>query len=1499
MRTPVLAARRLVVAATAAVGLIVTMVAGTVPAFAEPDDPVPASADEKFTDEAMTTLSEQKTADFWVRFADRADLTDAAAIRDWDARGIAVYEALTATARTSQADTIAALQAAGFDYSAKWITNAIIVRDGTLELARQLAESSEVLEIRETVVYELIEPVTSMTTTDLTPNAVEWGIQDINADDVWGMGYTGEGITVANIDTGVQFDHPALVSHYRGNNGDGTFTHDYNWFDTSNNCSEGPCDTHGHGTHTMGTMIGDDGGDNQIGVAPGAEWITANGCATCSDEDLIDSGAWILAPTPVAGGEGDPTQRPNIVNNSWGSRFPSNDPFMEDIIESWESSGIFGSWSNGNSGPSCETSGSPGSRTITYSVGSYDINGNIANTSSRGPGQDGTIKPNIAAPGVNVRSSLPNNSYGPVSGTSMAAPHLAGAIALLWSAAPTLIGDIRGTWELLDETAIDVDDTTCGGTADDNNVWGEGKLDALALIEAAPIDEAGTLAGTVTDVAGEPVVGASVDIVGPTERTVTTDEAGAFSAAVSAGDYEVTVSAFGYAEATQSATVPAGETVTLEFVLEAASEFAVSGTVTNAETGDPVEGATVSLGSPIEPVTTDADGSYTFATVPAGSYTLSVTAGACATPYSEEVTIDGDEMFDVELTPVFDDFGYYCTISSGDYLQGDVLTDLTGDEASTTLDLPFSFSLYGESYDQVNLSSNGHLNFLAPLTLFSNHSIPDTRAPNAALYPFWDDMQIDAEAAVYTAETEVDGEAAFVVEYRNVKFFGSANTQRLNFSATLLEGGDVIFGYGALTEGDARAAGNSATVGIENADGTVAHEYSFNSAVLEPGLSIRYALPPHGFVWGTVTDFNDTLPIAGATVTATPDDGGEPVITTTGADGSYEMLLFFGAYTVEISAPGYQSRTRDIVINVEDERNRFSPKLRTGIADVEPSSFEWVLTEGESRTAELTITNSGTRPLDFTIGELPRNVNAEAPAPALSMGASTLGIVPNGLMTLEGAEAAVADIEAAAAEADTEATTAAGLYTESQQDSLMSRTVTPDAPGDVLEQWDTGLAVAWGVGYTGDVWVSDAQEITNNQYTTAGALQNTYSAAWGGTWSGDLTMDTSTGDLCQVNVGGDNAIVCFDPATGAETDRLTGAPWSNISQRGVAYNPTDDVFYTGGWNEGVMYTVAGFSHPTPGETLATCEPAEPGIAGIAYNPTSDTIWFVPSVSSTMLFQISPDDCSTISTVGFPNSDPFPGAGLEMDASGALWAADQLTGEVYLIDVGDPNVTDVPWLTVTPDEGRVRVGRTATLDVTVDTTGLEPGVYGANILIETSAGRVPTITVPVTLVVSAYQVAVNVGGSSYTDAGELTWSADQRLTGNDWGWVGQRVSVDSTDDAIGGTTEDTLFQSRRTGIFSYVFSDAPAGTYEIYLGFAEFEQWYPERDRLFDVLVNGEYQLIGHDVAGEVSGLWADEHVLVIDHPGGDLEIEFLNRRSYEFPIVNALSVTERQDRTAG
>ncbi|MEV1332142.1 S8 family serine peptidase [Micromonospora costi] len=582
----------------------------------------PSPAD-KIRPELTKQLEGKSESGFWIRFANKADLSKASQIKDWNARGAAVVEALKKTAADSQAKVKAELDGSGAKYQTFWATNAIRVSGGSLAMVQKLAAHSEVEGLYAPVAYEV--PKTTKGDNEKVVNALEWGIANINADDVWSQyGVTGQGITIANIDTGVQFDHPALVNSYRGSNGDGTFDHNYNWFNAAGTCAT-PCDGDGHGTHTMGTMAGADGA-NQIGVAPGVKWIAANGCCP-SDAALVNSGQWMLEPTDLNGQNGDVTKRPNIINNSWGTRLPSNDPFMEDVTLAWKASGIFGVFSNGNSGPGCQTSGSPGSLASNYSAGAYDVNNNIASFSSRGPGQNGEVKPNISAPGVNVRSSVPTNGYASISGTSMAAPHLAGAIALLWSAAPGLVGDVDGTRALLDNSAIDSADDQCGGTPDDNNVFGEGRLDALALLNAAPIGDTGTLAGTVTDAGtGAPIAGATVNLTGPAERQLTTGADGTYTSLLPAGDYQVAVSAFGYQAKTSPATVTPNATTTLNVALSAVPSVTVSGTVTDGSGhGWPLYAKVTVVGpSGLSDYTTPTNGRYSL-TLPAGAtYSLKV-----------------------------------------------------------------------------------------------------------------------------------------------------------------------------------------------------------------------------------------------------------------------------------------------------------------------------------------------------------------------------------------------------------------------------------------------------------------------------------------------------------------------------------------------------------------------------------------------------------------------------------------------------------------------------------------------------------------------------------------------------------------------------------------------------------------------------------------------------------------------------------------------------------
>jgi subtilisin family serine protease len=434
-------------------------------------------------------LDRNHATSFWVIMSTKANLTAAPKISNWTARGTYVMNALKNQANSSQRSLRSFLYHHGIKSHSYWIANAVLVYGADAAMVKTIAARPDVAKILPRWTGHIVDGKPGVVIT--SPTTIEWNINNIGAPKVWTkFSDRGEGIVVANIDTGTQYDHPALVNQYRGNNGDGTFDHNYNWFDPLHHCSGKPCDTFGHGTHTMGTMVGDDGGANQIGVAPAAKWIEAAALpdGNGTDQSLLDSGQWVIAPTNLKGKKPKPELRPDVVSNSWGIPGDDTDPWYQATVDAWIASGIFPAWAAGNEGPSCSSLREPGAYPESYTMGAYDINNNIAGFSSRGPspfGGQSTTKPDIAAPGVNVRSSVPTNGYASESGTSMATPHVAAVVALIWSGAPSLRGGISATEKILSSTAHAVKNTSCGGNKKFNDVWGHGRVDAYAAVKKA------------------------------------------------------------------------------------------------------------------------------------------------------------------------------------------------------------------------------------------------------------------------------------------------------------------------------------------------------------------------------------------------------------------------------------------------------------------------------------------------------------------------------------------------------------------------------------------------------------------------------------------------------------------------------------------------------------------------------------------------------------------------------------------------------------------------------------------------------------------------------------------------------------------------------------------------------------------------------------------------------------------------------------------------------
>lgn len=954
-----------------------------------PQAAVHAAPDPGKIDTAVqSTLDQDGKATFWVRMKGAADLSGARRAATKQAKAELVFEAKTERAESSQEGLRKLLDARAADYTSYWIVNAVRVTADE-KLAGEIAKLPEVERIDPVRTLALPKPVPGKA--EAKVDAIEWNIDRVGAPRVWSeTGNRGEGIVLATIDSGVQFDHPELAASYRGKNPDGSVTHDYNWFDPARVCpTSAPCDNNGHGTHVTGTLAGAGG----IGVAPGAKWIAAKGCElnTCTDASLLAAGQWILAPTDLSGRNPRPDLAPDIVNNSWGGE--GFDPWYKETVEAWIAAGIFPAFANGNEGPGCDTSGSPGQYAISYSAGGFDVNNALYNRSSKGEGEGGEIKPNIAAPAVNVRSSTPGNTYDTYTGTSMASPHVAATVALIWSAAPGLQGDIAATRPLLDGSAVDVADTACGGTAADNNIWGEGRLDTYAAVRSAPAGEVGDLSGTVT-VEGAPLAGVTVTVSGPMSRTVTTGADGTYAIPrLLTGSYEVSAAKFGYDTATAAVTITAAQAATADVPMTRKPAGVVSGAVTTA--GTPERGATVlAEGTPVSAVT-DANGRYSM-TLPHGTYDLTITpVSRCSSGTTAAVTVAGDVVKDVELPLRGDGFGYTCRSGAEAYVAGTEKLALTGDDEAVQVTLPFPVPFYGAGQGKAWIATNGYVTFAADrVTTASNGRLPTTGTPNNAVYPYWDDLTVDAQAGVYTAVTGTAPHRVFVVEWRNVNFY-SDTAQRISFAALLGEDGSIGFRYKDVES--EREQGTSATVGIENAAGTDALLYSYEEAALSGGQGIAFTASRHGLVTGAVTDANDGEPLAGATV-----EIGDVATFTTGADGAFYGQVPSGDYEIVVSKEHYGTFTKAVTV-APGTVTRIDTALVTGRVSASAAELTVVMPGESTRTRTLQLTNLGS-PTAYTVtGEPWASVTptagelAKGQAVTLRVTVSSAGVAPGAL----------------------------------------------------------------------------------------------------------------------------------------------------------------------------------------------------------------------------------------------------------------------------------------------------------------------------------------------------------------------------------------------------------------------------------------------------------------------------------------------------------------------
>lgn len=1345
------------------------------------DDEEPDSADaEREVEIAQGVLDDvaaDGTADFMVHFEDRADLSAAAGIADWDERGWFVYESLTNVADRSQADAIAALDAEGAEYSAFWISNVIHVSSGDQELMDVLAADPEVEAILTVPAVQTPdpEPVPAEMVAEPIPFAAEWGVADINAPQVWDeFGVTGEGIVVGILDSGVQYDHPALVNQYRGNNGDGTFTHDYQWHDWGHGNPDHPADEdpqNSHGTHVTGTVLGDDGGENQIGVAPGAQWIASNGC--CPDGTLIPllaGGQWMLAPTDLDGENDDPGMRPHIVNNSWGAPVNQDDPTYDQVTDSWAAAGMMGVWALGNSGPGCETAGTPGNRPFNLAVGNYQEGHTIWTSSSRGANYDDDIKPDVAAPGTNVRSSQQGDTYGPLTGTSMASPHAAGAVALLWSGAPALVGDLDATWDLLTDTAIATEDLQCGGTAEHNNVFGHGRVDAHALLSQAPTGEAGVLNGVVLDAShGGPVADADVTITGDgdVERTLRTDADGGFSTSLPAGEYDLAVSAFGYADTTDQAGVEPGETATVEITLEPIEAVSITGTVTDGSGQGWALYARVAVeGTEVSAWTDPQTGEYSI-DLPPGDYTVIAEAFIDGyTTGTQEVTITDGTVVDFALTVTIatcqapgygialDEFLPMETFDAETVPEGWEVTDDAGSGSTWTFDNPGGR----------DNATGGEGNF----------AIVDAGDAGSGVLQ---------DTSLISPTFEASEATMLTLEFKHDYFqFVQVSTASVEYT---IDGGETWITALQMTDSDRGPV--TVHVPLDEAVGAEAVQIRFH--YFDDGWGYRWqvddvtvinqdCLPAQGgLVVGHVRDLGTDEGLVGASVVNLTTGERASTASTDGDDslddGFYYLFSPSGSHDLEATAGGYESVSENVVTTdgdvVVQDFSLGSPSLEQS-----PESIETEVVLGDAGSVELTISNTGTGVAEIELGELSggfellrdggvltqAEVLAAPGAPAIrheidtsaaAFGQSTQAegdlellnpgpsdepwmdlspyptpIMDNRTVNLDGIWYSIAGTDGATA-------ALADAYSYDPAEMEWVEIAPLPEPRTAVNAAAVGgqivVAGGWDTDPSPSTWIYDP---VANEWSDAAPMPAPVSAGGVAVYEGQMVVvgGCTTGGCAPTS----DLVQVYDPDADAWEELETPYP------RQVAFPAcaglSDGVYCTGGYDGSSGTADTWHLADLDGDWTALEDAPHDSWATQHAGANNMLIVNGGVMAGAVSNQTMAYDAEAGEWIELPNSNQarYRGAGVcgfgRIGGSIGSFAADPHSEVLPGLDECGPSTTDVPWLDLDAAQVAIDPGESVTVTITTDSSGLPlPGTYTAAVRLTSNApGSAPEVPV---------------------------------------------------------------------------------------------------------------------------------------------------------------------------